>query len=409
MPRETATPYRLRHLALLFGVMLLAAGAPAARPDVSVLLLVAGLGALNLAADHWLPLHRAPRLLRSFPGLFAPLGWALLVAETGGVRSPFLVGLALEVALAGQFGSTLRSAAVTVLSVVVLVLDAALASPTGDVDRALIPGALLLALGAASAAGARRWRRREADTLKESARLHDRLAALERQLPSGAASPAGDTPIRVAHGLRGVVHSLRGFAALLEEEELPAVRQRRLLDLVATMADRVEELSGAAMGVTAGAGAAGGRPARLDVTLTSVLDRFLWSWPAVTVRDSEGERGARVAISRHDLEEVLRNLLTNAAEAMSGNGVIEVDGLELPGERWRLRVRDHGPGVAEPLRSRLGSPGASNRGPGRGYGLYLVRRLVESAGGRLVIEPAPGGGTQVDVILPLAGALREPL
>lgn len=406
MPRETATPYRLRHLALLLGVMMLAAGAPAARPDLPLLLLVAGFGALNLAADCSPALQAAPRPIRSFPGLLAPIGWALLVLHTGGVRSPFLVGLALEVALAGQFGSTLRVAAVTTISVAPLLLDARQVAASRVVDRALIPGGLLLALGTVSAAGARFWRRREATALDESARLHARLAALERGLPAPGGAPDSDLPIRVGHGLRGVLHSLRGVAGLLEEEDLPAPRRRRLMDLLGAMADRVEELSATALGrhetpVESSC--------RLETVLAPFLSRFAASWPGVVVRSRGAAGEGRVGLSRSGLEELLHNVLTNAAESMNGRGTIEIDLARPSPGHWRLRVRDHGPGIAEGLRSRLGAPGASNRGPGRGYGLYLVRRLVESAGGRLDIRSAPGGGTVVDIGLPAALLAGESL
>ncbi|TPW10871.1 MAG: integral membrane sensor signal transduction histidine kinase, partial [bacterium] len=66
-------------------------------------------------------------------------------------------------------------------------------------------------------------------------------------------------------------------------------------------------------------------------------------------------------------------------------------------------VDDEGPGPAPTLFHRAGVPGHSTRGKGRGFGLFIVRRLVERVGGRLDIGSGIQGGARIQMALPAGG------
>ena len=111
------------------------------------------------------------------------------------------------------------------------------------------------------------------------------------------------------------------------------------------------------------------------------------------------------------LRRALRNLLENARrygrDAQGQLRGIEVDVRHAPDHtRAELVVRDHGPGVPEPLRERIFEPfyrlpGASEREGGVGLGLSLVRTIAQRHGGQVQCEAAPGGGAQFVLTLPL--------
>jgi signal transduction histidine kinase len=107
------------------------------------------------------------------------------------------------------------------------------------------------------------------------------------------------------------------------------------------------------------------------------------------------------------LERVLVNLVVNAiVHARPGETPqIEVDAQQ-QGQGWLVSVRDHGPGIPEPVRDRAFEPGVrgfSPEGPaGFGLGLATVRRLVEQQGGRAWIDPDTSDGTCVRMLLPAA-------
>ncbi len=106
------------------------------------------------------------------------------------------------------------------------------------------------------------------------------------------------------------------------------------------------------------------------------------------------------------VEQVLRNLLDNAAKYSPEGGAIEVRGEFLAG-RLTVSVRDQGPGIPPEDRERVFGRfqrGSTARRPGStgvGLGLAICRRLVEAHGGRIWADSAPGGGSAFFFTLPV--------
>jgi signal transduction histidine kinase len=110
----------------------------------------------------------------------------------------------------------------------------------------------------------------------------------------------------------------------------------------------------------------------------------------------------------HALKQVLLNLLLNAAYALEGRaGATARVTLSARGGRLAVGVVDNGPGVPADLADRIFEPFFTTKpeGQGTGLGLYVSAEIVRRHGGRLVCEPAPGGGAAFRFELPLAPAL----
>lgn len=100
------------------------------------------------------------------------------------------------------------------------------------------------------------------------------------------------------------------------------------------------------------------------------------------------------------LQQVLLNLLKNAAEAGGPTAEIEVSVERAPDGGCLLRVLDRGRGMDEnTMRSAALPLSAADRG-GRGLGLPLCAEILAAHGGELVVRPRPGGGTVVTCRLP---------
>jgi signal transduction histidine kinase len=97
-----------------------------------------------------------------------------------------------------------------------------------------------------------------------------------------------------------------------------------------------------------------------------------------------------VRTDRFQLEEALRNLLTNAVEAMPDGGIIRVRTRARDGS-GEVTVADTGPGVPAEIRDRLFEPFVTGRERGTGLGLAIVRSVVEQAGGDLALRPSGRG------------------
>jgi two-component system, NtrC family, nitrogen regulation sensor histidine kinase NtrY len=99
------------------------------------------------------------------------------------------------------------------------------------------------------------------------------------------------------------------------------------------------------------------------------------------------------------LEQVMINLLKNAAESGSAPDAITVD-VRAASPGFRIEVADRGGGLSEEaLRDAL-LPFYSTKPAGTGLGLTLCREIVEAHGGRLSLANRPGGGALATVWLP---------
>jgi signal transduction histidine kinase len=100
-----------------------------------------------------------------------------------------------------------------------------------------------------------------------------------------------------------------------------------------------------------------------------------------------------------DLKRALSNLIDNAVEAISSQGEVTVKVSEAAGTVY-LSVKDNGRGIHKDDFKRIWQPGVSVGKPhGHGLGLSFVKGVVESWGGRAVLDSAPGKGTVVSLQL----------
>jgi len=103
------------------------------------------------------------------------------------------------------------------------------------------------------------------------------------------------------------------------------------------------------------------------------------------------------------LHQVLMNLCTNAAQAItSGTGLIEII-LERSGDEALLTVRDNGVGMDAEIQSKIFEPFFTTKTPGQGTGLGLavVQGIVKSHSGYIELKSAPEKGTEFILHFPL--------
>lgn len=108
-----------------------------------------------------------------------------------------------------------------------------------------------------------------------------------------------------------------------------------------------------------------------------------------------------VAVDRHDLDEMLGNLLDNACKWAQARVTV---GAERHASATRVTVDDDGPGLAPELRQAVLRRGvrADEAAPGSGLGLAIVDDLARRYGGDLVLSGSPLGGLRVALTLPAA-------
>jgi len=119
------------------------------------------------------------------------------------------------------------------------------------------------------------------------------------------------------------------------------------------------------------------------------------------------EAGLEVVGQPGRLMQAWSNLITNALDAMGGEGVLTLASRSL-GSDVEVTVGDNGPGISLELKDKLFDPFVTTKplGVGTGMGLGIVRAIIAEHDGSLTFESAPGH-TQFHVRLPLVPA-KEP-
>jgi nitrogen fixation/metabolism regulation signal transduction histidine kinase len=109
------------------------------------------------------------------------------------------------------------------------------------------------------------------------------------------------------------------------------------------------------------------------------------------------------------LRQLLNNLLTNAVEALEGQGegsiaVTTTRTLRGEAEVVEIAVEDDGPGFQREMIGQVFDPYVTTKAKGTGLGLAIVRKIVEEHGGHIEADNRATGGARVRVDLPLHDA-----
>ena len=121
-------------------------------------------------------------------------------------------------------------------------------------------------------------------------------------------------------------------------------------------------------------------------------------WPGIDYR-LEADRSLPVVLAEQTyVEQVLRNMLGNAAKYGPGGGLVQIVCESGPGEAI-VRVLDDGPGFPSEDTDRLfepfyRSPTLARQVSGSGIGLFVCARLIEAMGGRIWARARPEGGAE---------------
>jgi signal transduction histidine kinase len=122
--------------------------------------------------------------------------------------------------------------------------------------------------------------------------------------------------------------------------------------------------------------------------------------PVFTDVEVTVENGQQIVEADSELLQIVfSNLLLNAAQAMNGEGRVQVS-IERRDGRCDLAFRDTGPGMPADVRERMFEPFFTTKHRGTGLGLSTARRVVDLHHGEIHAECPPEGGTVVIVSLP---------
>ncbi|MDA3971617.1 MAG: ATP-binding protein [Desulfobulbaceae bacterium] len=101
------------------------------------------------------------------------------------------------------------------------------------------------------------------------------------------------------------------------------------------------------------------------------------------------------------MQQVLRNLISNSVEAMVEGGTLAINAVENRQKGTvRLSVHDSGSGMTPEVMARLFQPLFTTKSRGIGLGLVVAKNLTEANGGHIEVQSEVGLGTTFSIILP---------
>ncbi len=212
----------------------------------------------------------------------------------------------------------------------------------------------------------------------------------------------------LSHELRTPVTSIYGGSRVLARPGLAESDAAELLADIGAEADRlyrlVEDLMVLAR-AERGATEVILEPVHVDRLVDRLVVAARAQWPGVEFRVLRDPAAVKpVQAEENYVEQILRNLISNAAKYASGGRDIAVR-VEYLDDEVTVRVLDRGPGVRVEEAARLfeidyRSPFTQGAAKGSGIGLFVARWLAEAMGGRVWAAARPDGGSDFGFALP---------
>jgi two-component system, LuxR family, sensor kinase FixL len=232
--------------------------------------------------------------------------------------------------------------------------------------------------------------------------LHDltRRVQLEQALSEQKAlAKLGEMAAVVAHEVKNPIAGIRGALQVITSRMPAEQRDRAVLVDIITRLDALNRIV-QDMLMFARPRALRQEPVAIE-TVVAETASLIREDPGMAKLTITMSGAALISGDREMLQVVFQNLIMNAAQAVAGEGSIEVR-IVRDETVCRVEVIDRGPGMPEEVRERAFDAFFTTKHRGTGLGLPIARRVVESHGGTIQIDVPPAGGTTVSVVLPLA-------
>jgi signal transduction histidine kinase/CheY-like chemotaxis protein len=219
----------------------------------------------------------------------------------------------------------------------------------------------------------------------------------------------------IAHDFNNILQALFGYAEMVRAAVEPESRARRHIDSVLAAAGRGRDLVARILSFSRQS-----EPLLRPLDLVQAAQEALHLLratmpPTIDLRFEAPDRDVVVRADATQLQQVLMNLGTNAAHALSEAGgrlTVAVAAEDLtPAESdrrgiaqrcARVTFEDTGPGIDQEILDRIFEPYFTTRrgGRGSGLGLAVVHGIVKSFGGTIEVTSKLGTGTRFDVLFP---------
>lgn len=219
----------------------------------------------------------------------------------------------------------------------------------------------------------------------------------------------------IAHQFNNILSIVAAAVDMLEDAFEDRILRAKYIEMVRHSVKRMAALTNQLLAYARG-GSYHARTISLSRFVAEMLPALLPKMPVfLQVEEDLHTDVALVRADPNQMKSVLSSILTNAAEAMEGQGRVRITcrnqmihgrdvekypGLD-PGPYVALDIEDDGKGMDEETRKKMFDPFFTTKFQGRGLAMPAVFGIVKNHGGWIGVESARGKGTLVHILLPV--------
>ena len=221
------------------------------------------------------------------------------------------------------------------------------------------------------------------------------LLAMEAQVKRVEKMAAiGEMAAGLAHEIKNPLASLTGSIQLLREDLSDNTDHNKLMQIVLREADRLSSLVNDFL-LFARPPMGKSEPIELGRTVMETMELFekdSSSVGSITINKTLLPN-IWIDMDVAHLRQILWNLLLNAAEAIDGQGQIDIRMIPFKNRTIGVQISDNGCGIPDNMVQSIFDPFFTTKPNGTGLGLSIVHRIAESYNSLLEVESQKGKGT----------------
>jgi len=210
------------------------------------------------------------------------------------------------------------------------------------------------------------------------------------------------------HRLNNLAGPIRGWVALIRERLDPSEPRYK------KMGEYLDEIDHEVKALLQAAGKLDQKPEKQDVDVNFMLSAILRN---IRIQYREVQIQAELAPNLYpvraiymQLSAAIGNVINNGVEAMPNGGILALKSRNVfeGGRKWvEITIQDSGSGLSQEEQKRIWEIGYSTKGPGRGFGLWRTKQIIEDLGGSItLVESGPNIGTTFAILLPAVSPNR---
>ncbi len=227
----------------------------------------------------------------------------------------------------------------------------------------------------------------------------DKMQSMQEELlKSEKFATIGRLASSVAHELRNPLASLKNISYYLSKmDTFKDDKAKKMLDMLASDVSRANKIITDLLDYSRAK-----KLNKIEMWIDDFLDKAIEN--VVIPNNIELVKNFehfQAEIDPDKMTQVIINLITNAKDAMTAGGQISVSTAQNNSKTFEIRIADNGIGMSKDTLNHIFDPLYTTKLKGIGLGLSIVKEIIESHFGRIVVKSTEGTGTEFIIVIPM--------